>query len=301
MPSAQSRIIGDLFTRLNQHLRGDDPDIGLYRIIQEEHASVTTEPTGVSYEEIQCPGTVRPAIWCMPESASLEHVIIYLHGGGFISGSPSSHRKLAAHLAKRAACAALVLDYRRSPEHSFPAQIDDVVAAYQWLQSKRGFAPSKIGFAGDSAGGNLTVSASLALKEQGMEGPAAIAAFSPWVDMQLTGASWQRNADTDLLVGPQIMHGVVAAYVGGKVNAKLDLLHTDLSGLPPMYLTSGTAEVLEDDAVLLAENAIRSGVEVQLVRTEGMQHIWVLMAGNAPEADKTLEEAARFIRSRMTN
>lgn len=303
MPSTQSNLVGDLFTRLNKHLGTEDLDVDLYRIIQEEHSSVATEPTAVSYEEVQCPGTVRPAIWCRPESASLAHVIIYLHGGGFISGSPSSHRKLAAHLAKRARCTSLVLDYRRSPEHGFPAQIDDVVAVYQWLLEKQGFSANRIALAGDSAGGNLTVSSSLAIKNLGLNVPAAIAAFSPWFDMRLTGESWKRNAETDLLVVPQAMQSVVTPYVGKYAldTPGLDLLNTDLGGLPPMYLSSGTAEVLEDDAVLLAENATRCGVEVCLVRAEGMQHIWVLMAGNAQEADKTLEEAATFIRSKMAD
>ncbi|KAL4802558.1 Alpha/Beta hydrolase protein [Aspergillus unguis] len=301
MPSPQSRLVGDLFTRLNKHLGQKELDVDLYRIIQEEHASIATEPPDVTYSEVQCPGTVRPAIWCSPHSASPQHVILYLHGGGFISGSPSSHRKLAAHLAKRAGCLALVLDYRRAPDNAFPTQIDDVVAAYKWLRDERGFAAQRIAFAGDSAGGNLTVSASLALRELGGDGPAAVAAFSPWFDMRLTGESWKRNASTDLLVVPEAMTGVIAGYIGQHSldTPGLDLLRTDLTRFPPMYLASGKAEVLEDDAVLLAENARRCGVEVELEQADGMQHIWVLMAGNAPEADSTLEQAARFIRSKM--
>ncbi|KAF9891540.1 hypothetical protein FE257_004007 [Aspergillus nanangensis] len=301
MPSRQSRLMEETYVRLNKHLGAKDLDIDLYRIVMEEQASVATEPTNVTYEEVQCPGTVQPAIWCLPQSASASHVILYLHGGGFISGSPSSHRKLAAHLAKRAGCRALIIDYRRAPEHQFPKQIEDVVATYTWLIQDMGFSSKRIALAGDSAGGNLTVSASLAVHNLGLEVPAAIAAFSPWFDMRTTGKSWQRNAKTDCLVLLEAMQGVIHTYVGESSldNPCLDLLCTDLKGLPPMFLTSGTSEVLEDDAVLLAENARSHEIDVNLLLVEGMQHIWVLMAGNAPEADESLAQAASFIRSKM--
>jgi acetyl esterase/lipase len=208
---------------------------------------------------------------------------------------------VAAHLAKKARCRALVIDYRRAPEHQFPKQIEDVVSAYTWLINDLGFSSKNIAFAGDSAGGNLTVSAALTIKTMGLEIPAAIVAFSPWFDMKLTGQSWQRNAKTDSLVQLEAMQGVIDAYVGESSleDPCLDLLRTDLTGLPPMYLTSGTAEVLEDDAALLAETAKSAGNEVHLVRVDGMQHIWVLMAGNAPEADDSLSQAANFICRKM--
>jgi monoterpene epsilon-lactone hydrolase len=301
MPSLQSQLMEDTYVRLNKHLSGEDLTTDLYRIVMEEVATVAAEPTNVTYEEVHCPGTVRPAIWCLPQLASAAHVILYIHGGGFISGSPSSHRKVAAHLAKKARCRALVIDYRRAPEHQFPKQIEDVVSAYTWLINDLGFSSKNIAFAGDSAGGNLTVSAALTIKTMGLEIPAAIVAFSPWFDMKLTGQSWQRNAKTDSLVQLEAMQGVIDAYVGESSleDPCLDLLRTDLTGLPPMYLTSGTAEVLEDDAALLAETAKSAGNEVHLVRVDGMQHIWVLMAGNAPEADDSLSQAANFICRKM--
>ncbi|KAJ5814248.1 uncharacterized protein N7503_000998 [Penicillium pulvis] len=301
MPSPQSRVMEEFYVGLNKHLGDENLTTDLYRIVMEEVATVAAEPTNVTYEEVHCPGTVRPAIWCLPQLASAAHVILYIHGGGFISGSPSSHRKVAAHLAKKAQCRALIIDYRRAPEHRFPKQIEDVVAAYKWLIDDMGFSSKHIAFAGDSAGGNLTVSAALTIQNLSLDIPAAIVAFSPWFDMRLTGESWQRNAGTDSLVQVEAMQGVIDAYVGESSldDPCLNLLRTDLNGLPSMYLTSGTAEVLEDDAALLAENAKSAGNEVQLVRVDGMQHIWVMMAGNAPEADDSLSQAANFICRKM--
>lgn len=264
---------------------------------------MTAEPEDVTYHEVQCPGTVRPAIWCTPLSASSSRVILYLHGGGFIGGSPSSHRKTAAHLAKRAGCHTIIIDYRRAPNHQFPTQIEDVIATYKWLINDRSIASKNIVFAGDSAGGHLTVAASLRAKSLGLAMPAAIVAFSPWIDMKLEGKSFQTNASKDALTpNPDgALAGGVGAYVG---NASLDdplvdLLHADLTDLPPMYLAAGTAEVLQDDAVRLADKAKIAGVEAHLELAEDMQHIWVFMAGNAPEADGTLTRAAEFIRMKL--
>jgi acetyl esterase/lipase len=291
----------DLYNRLNKYLRAEGVDTDLYRILMEELGSVGAEPTDVTYEEVQCPGTVRPAIWCKPLSASPSGVILYLHGGACIAGSPSSHRKLAAHLAKRAGCQSLVIDYRRAPEHQFPKQIEDVVAAYKWLINDRGFCSKNIVFAGDSAGGNLTVSAALAARNLGLDLPAAIVAFSPWLDMRLSGKSMETNANRDVLVMKEAIQGVVDTYVGDASldDPLVDLLHTDLKGLPPMYLAVGDAEVLQDDTVRLGESARSAGIEAHVQLVKDMQHVWVCMAGNAPEADETINRAAEFIRNKI--
>ncbi|RSL99264.1 hypothetical protein CDV31_012273 [Fusarium ambrosium] len=303
MPSEESRALEDLYHRVGKILRGPGVDLDLHRIIVEQFATVATEPTDVKYEEVNCPGSVRPAIWCTPLSSSPKSVILYTHGGGFIACSPSSHRKLVGHLAKRAGCHAIIIDYRLAPEYQFPAQIEDVVATYKWLINNRGFSSKNIAFVGDSAGGNLTVSATLAARNLDLDVPGAIVGFSPWIDMKLTGKSFSANLHTDALVYEGAMDNAVAVYVGGASldSPLLDLPHAELKGFPPMYLTSGTAEVFQDDAIELAKRARAAGVDVQLESSEGMQHVWVYMAGKAPEADKTLSEAAEFIRSKIVN
>ncbi|GAB7356566.1 hypothetical protein MBLNU459_g7300t1 [Dothideomycetes sp. NU459] len=302
MPSQESQILTDLYRQLNRYLNAENLDPSLYRIVLEELASAGAEPTNVTYEEVKCPGTVRPAIWCKPLSTSSSHVILYLHGGAFIAGSPTSHRKIAGHLAKAAGSHALLIDYRRAPEHQFPKQIEDVVAAYKWLINEKHFSSKNIAFAGDSAGGNLTVAASLAIRNLGLEVPAAIVAISPWIDMRLAGKSFQTNAHKDVVVLFEAIQGVVATYVGDASldDPLVDLLHTDLEGLPPMYLAAGTSETLQDDAVRLADHARSSGIDVRLELAEDMQHVWVCMAGNAPEADKTISQAGSFIRTKLS-
>lgn len=303
MPSPESQAIEVIYHRFQKFLGGRDVDIDLHRLLMEELSSLAAEPTDVTYKEVKCPGTARPAIWCSPLSASSSHMILYMHGGGFMAGSPSSHRKMVAHLAKRVGSQALIVDYRRAPEHQFPKQIDDMVAAYRWLMEEKGFFSNHIAFAGDSAGGNLTVSVALAAKKLGLEVPAAIAAFSPWIDMRMYGESWQTNANKDVAVVLEAMQGVVKTYLGDAPldEPLVDLLHADLKGFPPMFLTVGGVEVLQDDSALLAKHAKSAGVEVQLEVVEGMHHVWVFMAGNAPEAEATLSQAADFIYNKIRN
>ncbi|UPK92741.1 hypothetical protein LCI18_003676 [Fusarium solani-melongenae] len=303
MPSLESQAIEVIYHRFQKFLGGRDVDIDLHRLLMEELSSLAAEPTDVTYKEVKCPGTARPAIWCSPLSASSSHMILYMHGGGFMAGSPSSHRKMVAHLAKRVGSQALIVDYRRAPEHQFPKQIDDMVAAYRWLMEEKGFSSNHVAFAGDSAGGNLTVSVALAAKKLGLEVPAAIAAFSPWIDMRMSGDSWQTNANKDVAVVLEAMQGVVKTYLGDAPldEPLVDLLHADLKGLPPMFLTVGGVEVLQDDSTLLAKHAKSAGVEVQLEVVEGMHHVWVFMAGNAPEAEAALSQAADFIHNKIRN
>jgi acetyl esterase/lipase len=178
-----------------------------------------------------------------------------------------------------------------------------MIAAYKWLLEEKGFSSKNIAFAGDSAGGNLTVATALAAKTLHLEMPCAIVAFSPWIDMKMTGKSWKTNAHTDACVILEAMQGVCKTYLGDTSldHPLVDLLHTDLKGLPAMFLATGGAEVLQDDAAMLAKNAKLSGIEVHFDVVDEMQHIWVLMAGNAPEADRTLSQAADFIRSKMNS
>jgi monoterpene epsilon-lactone hydrolase len=133
------------------------------------------------------------------ETASPSHVILYLHGGAGYAGSPSSHRKLAGHLAGAAGSYALVLDYRLTPENVFPAAVEDAVSACRWLLG-RGVSSTHIATAGDSAGGNFAVTSVLKLKELGIELPAATVLFSAWIDMEFTGATMKTNAEMDVVV-----------------------------------------------------------------------------------------------------
>ena len=183
--------------------------------------------------------------------------IVYTHGGGFAVGSADSHRKLAGHLAKALGVTAVVLHYRRAPEHPFPAQIEDAVAAYKALLDK-GFDAEKISTAGDSAGGNLAIASVLKMRDLRLPLPGSVIAFSPWLDMALRGATLETNSATDALVSRGILEAMAGMFLGGKTDPRDPLanpLENDFKGFPPLYITAGGAETLLSDSETLHAKA----------------------------------------------
>ncbi|KAH7009828.1 6-hexanolactone hydrolase [Ilyonectria destructans] len=298
MSSNNSLPIDDLYLFIKDRLANVDPaDIASRRLVLETLHSATAEPTGVTYEEVNCPGTNRPAIWCKPVEGSLSHVVLYMHGGAGFSGSPSSHRKLVGHLAKAAGCYALILDYGLVPEKPFPAGLNDVVAAYEWLL-QAGFSGDRIATAGDSAGGNLAIATILKAKERGLPLPACSLAFSPWLDMENTGTSMRENTGKDLLATPETLELISSLYLGGTSpkDPFANPLYGNFTGFPPLYLNSGGAELLADNAERLAEQAKSAGCLVELDVVPGMQHVYVLMAGRETAANDTIAKAGKWLK-----
>ncbi|CAK7199383.1 hypothetical protein SEUCBS139899_002062 [Sporothrix eucalyptigena] len=301
MPSKESQVMTDLFAHVAKYIALVPGDLGQYRLVLEELHTVTPEPTDVTYEDVPCPGTVLPAIWCKPIGASTKHIILYFHGGAFAAGSPASHRKVVGHLAKMTGCQALILDYRRAPEHWFPSQIDDAVAAFRWLRDVKGFACENIVTAGDSAGGNLSITTALRLKAAGEKTQAAIVGFSPWLDMKMRGSSYKDNATTDVLVNPEAITGVRAMYVGDASldDPLIDLFVADYKGLPPMYLATGACEIVASDVEEVGKRAREAGVEVHEELAEGQQHLYFFMVGRAPEANNTMASVSKFLKEKL--
>jgi epsilon-lactone hydrolase len=225
--------------------------------------------------------------------------ILYFHGGSFVVGSPETSLALTAHLVLRTGVRALSLDYRLAPEHPFPAAIEDAVAAYAEL-SRAGAAP--IVFAGDSAGGTLTVTACLAARDAGRPMPAAIVAFSPAFDATRSGASMDTKAGIDPYFTRESLAPNGARYRGTADPAHpllSPVLHADLTGLPPMLLQVGTDEVLLDDSTRMAARARDAEVDVVLDVTAGVPHVFPIHAGRLDEADEALERAALFLTQRL--
>src|SRR5262245_57487061 len=222
---------------------------------------VFATPSDVAIERVTAP--VQPAEWLTPPGARPSAVVLYLHGGGYVIGSPRSHRHLAAAIARASAARALLLDYRLAPEQPFPAALDDALAAYEWLLA-HGIASRHLVIAGDSAGGGLTVATLLALRDRGRPLPAAGVCISPWVDLTCSGASYASKAAVDPIVTRDSVDMMAKAYAGtGEPKAPLlSPLFADLRGLPPLLVQVGSDEVLLDDALGLAERARRAGVEV---------------------------------------
>jgi monoterpene epsilon-lactone hydrolase len=252
---------------------------------------LTVEPGGVDYLEVDAGGV--PAMWIEPHGAARDRVIVAYHGGGFIGGSLYTHRKLFGHLAKAAGVRALLVHYRLAPEHPYPAQIEDAVAAYRWVVGQ-GFAAV---LAGDSSGGGLAVQ--VALREPGA---AALLLISPWVDLELSSDTFDTNAVTDVVFTRDMVQGLVKAYLqNGESPADplVNVLYADLAGLPPMFVQVGTDETGLGDARRLAARAEAAGVEVRLDVFEGQLHTFQMAAGRTPVADDAIRRFAAWVRPKL--
>ena len=237
------------------------------------------------------------AEWVTAEGASDSRVVLYFHGGGYIIGSPRTHRAMMAHLSRDSASRVLALDYRLAPEHPFPAPVEDSVAAYRWLLAE-GFDPARITLGGDSAGGGLTVAALVQIRYLGLPLPAAGVCVSPWVDMEGLGESMETRAEADPMVGKENLMISAKTYLGG-ADPRAPIaapLYADLRGLPPILIQVGDAEVLLDDSTRLAGVAREAGVEVQMDVWDDMIHVWHVFAPILPEGKQAIKQAGDFIK-----
>lgn len=273
-----------------------DPQMSLpmMRSLFEEWHQPTREPEGVTYKDETVAGVA--ALWAYPVGANTKKVLLFSHGGGFAVGSSASHRKLAGHMAKALGVTAIVIDYRRAPEHPFPAQLEDATAVYKELL-RRGFAAGDIATIGDSAGGNLAVSIALKLRDDKLPLPGHVISLSPWLDMEHKGQTLVTNEATDPLVKKPILEAMSSMFLGEKGSAKNPLanpLYADYKGFPRLYINAGSVETLRDNAERLHERAKAAGVDSTLSVVEGMQHVFPFLAGRAVEADQEIQRIARW-------
>ena len=265
----------------------------------ESWGDLTAEPRGVDYLETEAGGL--PAMWAVPKRASTDQVLMCIHGGGFVSGSIYTHRKMFGHLAKATGARALLVSYRLLPEGVFPGPVDDVTNAYRWLLDQ-GISAGRIAFAGDSVGGWLAITVQLRAREQGLPLPAAALLISPCVDMETTGESYETNQDSDPFFKPDVVRAIIRSFLGDGTDARdprANPLYADLGGLGPVYIQAGGDETLADDARLLDEHARKAGVDVRLDVFPDMLHTFQMAAGRAPEADDAIREMADWVRPRL--
>ncbi len=232
----------------------------------------------------------------MPCGASKDKVILYTHGGGYVSGSCADHRMHVAKFVKDTGVGALLYEYRLAPEHPFPAAIEDTLVAYRWLLDQ-GVTAENILIVGESAGGGLCLATLVALRDQGLPMPAAGVALSPWTDLTLSGDSYRTNAKKDISI--QGSWTVWSRYYAGdtpRTHPWLSPLYGNLAGLPPVLIVVGTAEILLDDARAFARKAKEAGTDVTLGEWDGMVHCFPLFAPLIPEATEAWDQICAFIR-----
>jgi len=255
-------------------------------------------PDDVLVREVTAGGV--PAHWLAAPGTDADRVLLFLHGGGFEFGSLRSDGELAARLGRASGMRVLFPEYRLAPEHPFPAAIDDVLAAWHWLRTDQGLSAESIAVAGDSAGGGLAVALLVATRDAGQALPAAAALMSPTVDLTSSGASMTDRVDQDPFSTPAMLRQFASDYLAG-ADPQTPLaspLFAALSGLPPLLIQVGTADLLLSDSERLAAAATQAGVDVSLEVGEGLPHVYPILLGT-PEAAEAAEQTGKFLRARV--
>ena len=241
-----------------------------------------------------------PCEWVLAPGADPDLRLLYLHGGGWVSGSGGNYLPLAADISLAAKCAVLLPDYRLAPEHPFPAGLEDCIGAYDWLIENGPSGPraAKATFiAGDSAGGNLTLATLLALRDRKRPLPAGGISLSPATDFTLASASLKTVHDP--IISARTMPEFRTRYLG-KTDPRNPLaspVFGDYRGIPPLLIQVGEHEMLRDDSVRVAKKALADGIPAKLEVWPGMVHVFQIRG--LPESREAIEHIADFMRSAL--
>jgi len=267
----------------------------LTRWLIKQSVSRAKLPTDITRSQVSADGV--PCEWLVPDDCTTTQVLLYLHGGGFVLGLTSLHLEMAAYLAQKLNSRVLMVDYRVAPEHPFPAPLEDCVTAYRWLV-KQGFSGQNIVIAGDSAGGNLTLTTLMSLRDSGEPLPAAAACLSPVGNME--DRSGLLKGEYDPLLHPRAAKLYNKSYVADN-DPRTPLLSPvfgDWHGLPALLIHCGEDEILREDAVQIEKLAKDAGVDVRLEIYPRMWHVWQIYP-DLPQASQSLDDIAGFLKSKL--
>ncbi|MCX4852909.1 alpha/beta hydrolase [Streptomyces canus] len=276
-----------------------ESELDAMRIVSEGVHLTARESEGVTYREVDAGGVL--GIWCEPVGANTDYVLLHGHAGGSVLSSAFVDRKLAGHIAKAAGAPVLVLDFRRAPEHKYPAQVDDAEAAFNWLLSE-GYEPGNIITIGHSIGGFIAVALALRLRDKKQPLPGAIVSISPWCDLEIANETMVTKAETDKILSKELLQFFRDAWIGGTgiefTDTRINLNRADLSGLPPTLVSWGTYEVLAGEDEEFAARVKDAGIDTATVVVPGGQHSYVYGAGRVPEVDAAIAQIGAWVRAK---
>lgn len=256
-------------------------------------------PPEVRIEPVQLADGLA-AEWLVPPKESLHgkgKVFLYLHGGGYAIGSPRTCRAITAKLALMSGMRILSLDYRLAPENPYPAALEDTLWAYRYLQTEKGYGAEDIVLAGDSAGGGLALAAALRLRDEEQALPCCMVLMSPWADLTGESHSAKKNVAIDPILDGTRLKEWAGWYVGmGRVeDVYVSPVFGDYRGMPPLFVSVGTEEVLLDDSLKVAEQAHKAQVPYKLKVGRGQVHVYPLLWQFIPEARTAMEDMVQFV------
>ena len=242
-----------------------------------------------------------PGEWSTVPGSNSSRVLLFLHGGGYCSGSIISHRRMVSEAGRAAGVRTLAIGYRLAPENPFPAAFDDAVTAWHFLR-RQGVAAEHIAIGGDSAGGGLSLAVALKLHDIKEELPACLWLVSPWTDLTMSGSTLITKDVVDPLIHKGYLRELADAYLGSASDRKdprVSPLFANLTGMPPLLIQVGSAETLLDDAIRLAAAAGEADVSVTLEIWPHMIHAWHLWNAHLEPGQQALGNAGSFMREHL--
>ncbi len=239
-----------------------------------------------------------PLARIVPQPSRSGPVILYFHGGGYVTGSIGSSLMISMPLAEALALPVVVFEYRLSPENPYPAAREDALLAYHWLISE-GCSPENLIMLGDSAGGGLALATAMALRDAGERGPAALVLLSPWTDLTNSSPSHRTNADRDVMLTTSQLESWALCYAGKtpRDDPAVSPRFGNFTGLPPILIQVDESEILLDDSRSVAESARAAGVPQSLQVWQGLWHVWPAVGPLLPETDAAYKEIGLFLKS----
>jgi acetyl esterase/lipase len=265
----------------------------------DEIGSVWPVASDVSLTPVDINGI--PGEWSTVPGSNSSCVLLFLHGGGYCSGSIISHRRMASEAGRAGGLRTLAIGYRLAPENPFPAAFDDALTAWYFLR-RQGIAAERIVIGGDSAGGGLSLAVTSKLRDLKEELPACLWLVSPWTDLTMSGSTLVTKDAVDPLIHRGYLGELAHAYLGAaadREDPRVSPLFADLTGMPPLLIQVGSAETLLDDATRLAAAAGGADVPVTLEVWPHMIHAWHLWNAGLESGRRALSTAGRFIREHL--
>ena len=259
---------------------------------------------GIDLEEIQI-GYISAERYSLNSADSNSRVMLYLHGGGYFSGSYISHRRFVSILCKALDLHAYSINYRLAPEDPYPAGLDDAFYAYKWLLEEKSIPAENLIIMGDSAGGGLALALLYRIRIQNLPQPKALICLSPWTDMTLTSETIKTKVDEDVFFNLKNLESSAIAYYQKESpeNPEISPIFADFNGFPPIFIQVGTREMLLNDSLIIAEKMKNQGVSVTVDMWEGMFHAFLIFAAipiigkMTPEFKKALKNVQKFVES----
>jgi acetyl esterase/lipase len=294
MQSVQSFTVKTFINVFRKSLFVHKTESATIRVGFERVSNITKYPRFVTKQEMQYGGL--DAAWFIPDGHGKAKIILYLHGGGYVMGSYNTHRALIARVARACGCRALAVNYRKAPEHPYPAALEDAVKVYKQMIAD-GY--ENIILMGDSAGGGLVLALLQMIRKQRLQKAAAAVLLSPWTDLTMSGESVHSKKDIDPMIAPHLLEIFSKRYYGetDPAHPLISPLFADVKGFPPTLIQVGSNETLLDDATRLAKKLHKAGIPVKFDMFDNMMHVWHFFGGIMPEANKAIDEIGDFVRS----